>query len=65
VLGLVELAQAAPPVKQSRVVAERKRNPGLELLDKLLGGGDVASLGEGLEEGEEEGGVIVVRAGGE
>lgn len=64
-LGLVELALAAPSVEQGRVVAERKREPGLELLDKLLGGDDVAGLGERLEEGKKEGGLVVVGAGGE
>lgn len=64
-LGLVELAQAAPTVEQRCVVAEGEREPGLELLDEPLGDGDMAGLRERLEEGEEEGGVIVVGAGGE
>lgn len=64
-LGLVEFALAAPSVEQGRVVAERQWEPGLQLLDKLLGGDDVASLGEGLEEGKKEGGLVVIGAGGE
>jgi hypothetical protein len=65
VLGFIELAKAAPSVEQCGVVAEREREPGLELLDELLGGCDVPGLGEGLEKGEEKDGVIMIWSGRE
>lgn len=64
-LGFIELSKAAPSVEQCRVVAEREREPGLELLDELLGGCDVSCLGEGLEKGEEERRVIMIGSGRE
>lgn len=64
-LGLVKLAEAAPPIEQRGVVADGEREAGLELLDEPLGGGHMAGLGERLEEGEEEGGLVMVGAGGE